>query len=60
MQKIVPVTELQREAGQILRRLRDSKEPVIITQRGRPAAVLIQPIGTGPSKKIWASSINWR
>jgi prevent-host-death family protein len=41
MKKIIPVTDLQRQAGQILSSLSDSDEPVIVTQRGRVAAVLI-------------------
>jgi prevent-host-death family protein len=40
MKKIIPITDLQRQAGQIIGGLVDSQEPVVITQRGRPAAVL--------------------
>ena len=39
MKRIIPITDLQRKAGQIVDSLSD--QPVIITQRGRPAAVLI-------------------
>jgi prevent-host-death family protein len=39
MQKIIPVTDLQRGAGQIVTGLAD--DSVIITHRGRAAAVLI-------------------
>lgn len=39
MKRIIPITDLQRKAGQIVESLSD--QPVIITQRGRPAAVLI-------------------
>ncbi|MBM3295014.1 MAG: type II toxin-antitoxin system Phd/YefM family antitoxin [Candidatus Aminicenantes bacterium] len=39
--KIVPVTELRQEAAAVLRRVRDSGEPVFITQRGRAAAVVM-------------------
>ena len=41
MKKIIPITDFQRQAGQIVGNLVSSDEPVIITQRGRPAAVLI-------------------
>ncbi|SRR5712692_3264664 len=41
MKKIIPITDLQRQAGQIVGGVVSSDEPVIITQRGRPAAVLI-------------------
>ena len=41
MAKIIPVTGLQRRAGQIVDAVRQSHDPVVITQRGRPAAVLI-------------------
>lgn len=41
MKRIIPVTDLQRQAGQVLNSLSDSDEPVIVTQRGRASAVLI-------------------
>ena len=41
MKNIVPITDLQRQAGQIIGTLSESDEPVIITQRGRPAAVIV-------------------
>ena len=39
MKTIIPVTDLQRQAAQILGDLND--EPVVITQRGRASAVLL-------------------
>ncbi|HEX8845102.1 MAG TPA: type II toxin-antitoxin system Phd/YefM family antitoxin [Pyrinomonadaceae bacterium] len=39
MQKIVPITDLQRGAGQIVTDLAD--DSIIITHRGRAAAVLV-------------------
>jgi prevent-host-death family protein len=39
--KIVPVTDLRQDAAAVLKRLRTSAEPLVITQRGRAAAVLI-------------------
>jgi prevent-host-death family protein len=39
MQKIIPITDLQRGAGQIVTDLAD--DSVVITHRGRAAAVLI-------------------
>ncbi len=41
MKNIIPVTDLQRQAAQILTELNDSGEPFVITQRGRAAAVLL-------------------
>ena len=35
------MTDLQRQASQIINNMSDSDEPVIITQRGRTAAVLL-------------------
>ena len=40
MKKIIPVTDLQRQAAQILGDLNEN-EPIIITQRGRASAVLL-------------------
>lgn len=37
---IIPVTDLRKDAAAALERLRTSKQPVVITQRGRAAAVL--------------------
>ena len=41
MKRIVPITDLQRQAGQVVSSLANSDEPVVITQRGRAAAVII-------------------
>jgi prevent-host-death family protein len=41
MKKIIPITDLQRQASQIVSGINASQEPVVITQRGRPAAVLV-------------------
>lgn len=41
MKTIIPVTDLQRQAAQILNDLAEGNEPVIITQRGRASAVLV-------------------
>ena len=38
---IIPVTDLRQDAAAALKRLKSSKEPVVITQRGRAAAVLL-------------------
>ena len=37
---IIPVSDLRQDAAKILKQLKDSKEPFIITQRGRAAAVM--------------------
>jgi prevent-host-death family protein len=38
---IIPITDLRQDAATVLRRIRESKEPVVITQRGRAAAVMM-------------------
>jgi prevent-host-death family protein len=37
----IQVTDLAHDAGAVLRRLRSSKRPLVITQRGRRTAVLL-------------------
>ncbi len=37
---IIPVSDLRQNSAKILKQLKDSKEPFIITQRGRAAAVM--------------------
>ena len=37
---IIPVSDLRKDAAKVLKQLKDSKEPFIITQRGRAAAVM--------------------
>ncbi len=41
MNNIIPVTDLMRQAAKILKDVNASREPVIITQRGRASAVII-------------------
>jgi len=38
---VVPVTDLRQDATSILKRVRASKKPTLITQRGRVAAVMV-------------------
>jgi prevent-host-death family protein len=38
---IIPITDLRQDAAGVLDRLRRSREPVVITQRGRAAAVML-------------------
>ena len=40
---IVPLGEFKSQAARLLRKLGDSGEPVVITQNGRPAGVLLSP-----------------
>ncbi|HEY0553351.1 MAG TPA: type II toxin-antitoxin system Phd/YefM family antitoxin [Thermoanaerobaculia bacterium] len=40
---ILPLGEFKTHASRVLRQLRESQRPVVITQNGRPAAVLITP-----------------
>ncbi len=39
--EIVPVSDLRQSAAALLKRVRKSKKPVVVTQRGRAAAVLL-------------------
>ena len=38
---IIPITDLRQDAAAALKRAKSSRRPVIITQRGRAAAVLL-------------------
>jgi len=42
-QDIIPVGEFKTGISKWLRSIRDNKHPVVITQNGRPAGVLITP-----------------
>ena len=39
--EIHPISDLSRDARNLIKTLRQRQEPIIITQRGRPAAVLV-------------------
>lgn len=39
--RLKPVTEIKRHAVQVFAQLRRTGEPILITERGRPAAVLL-------------------
>jgi prevent-host-death family protein len=39
--KIVPVSDLRQDAAAVLKKLQESTEPLVITQRGRARAVLL-------------------
>ena len=39
--ELVPVSDLRQDVAAVLRRLQSSIEPLVITQRGRAAAVLL-------------------
>jgi prevent-host-death family protein len=38
---IIPVSDLRQDAAKVLKWVRESSEPVVITQRGRAAAVML-------------------
>jgi prevent-host-death family protein len=38
---IIPITDLRQDATTIVKRVTASKEPLVITQRGRAAAVMV-------------------
>jgi prevent-host-death family protein len=39
--EIIPVSDLRQDAAAVLKRVRNSNEPLIVTQRGRAAAVML-------------------
>lgn len=39
--KLVPVSDLRQDVAAVLKRLQASREPMVITQRGRATAVLL-------------------
>ncbi|MCK5035686.1 MAG: type II toxin-antitoxin system Phd/YefM family antitoxin [Candidatus Sabulitectum sp.] len=39
--QIIPITDLRQGAASVLQQVRESDEPLVITQRGRPAVVLL-------------------
>lgn len=41
LSNIIPISDLRQDAANILKQLKNNKDPVIITQRGRAAAVMI-------------------
>ena len=41
MPNIIPITDLRQDAAGVLQRVRASREPIFITQRGRAAAVMM-------------------
>ena len=38
---IIPITDLRQDSASVLRRVKEAKEPVFITQRRRAAAVML-------------------
>ena len=40
---IVPLGEFKAKAATLLRKLKDTGEPIVVTQNGRPAAVVLSP-----------------
>ena len=38
---IIPITDLRQDATTIVKRVKTSREPLVITQRGRAAAVIV-------------------
>jgi len=38
---IIPVSDLRQDAAKVIKRVKDSREPIVITQRGRAAAVML-------------------
>ena len=42
-ENILPLGEFKSQASRVLREMKASRRPVVITQNGRPAAVLVAP-----------------
>ena len=41
MERIIPISDLQTRAKKIVESVKHTRDPVVITQRGRPAALLV-------------------
>jgi prevent-host-death family protein len=41
MEKIIPISDLQTSAKRYVDQVKKTEQPIIVTQRGRPAAVLV-------------------
>ena len=41
MEKIIPISDLQTRAKKIVESVKQTRDPVVITHRGRPAALLV-------------------
>ncbi len=41
LSNIIPVSDLRQDAAKLLKQLRNSEDPLIITQRGRASAVIM-------------------
>jgi prevent-host-death family protein len=41
LSNIIPVSDLRQDAAKLLKQLKNTKEPLIITQRGRATAVMM-------------------
>jgi prevent-host-death family protein len=41
LSNIIPVSDLRQDAAKLLKQLRNNKDPLIITQRGRATAVMM-------------------
>ena len=39
--EIIPISDLRQDASSVLKRVKASKDPLVITQRGRAAAVML-------------------
>ena len=47
MDRIQPISDLQSQAKRIIDQVRATREPVVITQRGRPAAIILISVVVG-------------
>ena len=57
---IVPISDLRQDAAKVLKQVRESQEPLIITQRGRAAAVMLSVESFERSERdneLWRSPV---
>ncbi len=40
---IIPISDLRQDAASVVKRVKASNEPIVITQRGRAAAIMVSP-----------------
>jgi hypothetical protein len=56
---ILPVSDLRQDAAKVLKKLRDNKEPIIITQRGRAGLVQYRGEFCRLLWRLWSSNLDF-
>jgi PHD/YefM family antitoxin component YafN of YafNO toxin-antitoxin module len=49
--EIIPVTDLRQDAAAVLKRLQTSRDPLMITQQGRMAAIMLSVDASGRGER---------